>query len=1740
MKYRKLKLMAILLISFNIVSPIITDAQELIETKSESNDSPITIDENSNGSKVDETTNVDSKVDETTNVDNKVDETTNVDNKVDETTNVDSKVDETTNVDSKVEETTNVDSKVDETTNVDNKVDETTNVDSKVDETTNVDSKVEETTNVDSKVEETTNVENKEKHYASGVGKSNPTDIVNIPDIQFKRSLNQSLNVKDKDSDITVAQMETLTSYSETNNKGIKDITGIEYAVNIEEFVLQDNQVVDISPLAGLSNLWKFSMRENKISDMTPLAGMTQITSLDLSTNPLSDISTISTLTNVKNINFKNCSIDDIGALSGLTHLNHVTLNNNYISDITALSGKKEMTELDISDNTISDLSPIADASMLVKLYVNNNQISDISALSTMNSLQTFEANNNQISDLSPIKPLTKLDMLKLSGNKISDLSTMGTMNRNITALNQVIEFDAGMIYDAADWKYSVIKENGTEVRVTFTEKNPEKGKHVAHGIWNTPTIYGGGFSGTVDYTYEYKAGEDPVINGAHDLTVLANKTPDYLDGVTANDKEDGDLTSAIIVDDSMVNLTKVGDYNLTYSVTDSDANVTTVKVVVHVLSNEKPIISGTKDLSVLANTSIDYLNGITASDVEDGDLTSAIIVDDSKVDLTTPGDYELIYSVTDTDGNTVIKKVTVHVLSNEHPEINGTKDLSVLANTTIDYLDGVSATDKEDGDLTSAIIVDDSKVDLTKVGSYDLTYSVTDSDGNTTTKTITVDVLSNEHPEINGTKDLSVLANTTIDYLDGVSATDKEDGDLTSAIIVDDSKVDLTKVGSYDVTYSVTDSDGNTTTKTVIVDVLSNEHPEINGTNDITIKLGEKADFVTGVSASDKEDGDLTSTIVVDDSKVDYNKTGDYNVTYSVTDKDGNTTTKIITLTIERDLTISVTPPPSGVGVLPVIDGTKDLSVLANTTIDYLDGVSASDADDGDLTSMIIVDDSKVDLTTVGDYELIYSVTDTDGNTVIKKVTVHVLSNEHPEINGTKDLSVLANTTINYLDGVSANDKEDGDLTSAIVVDDSKVDLTKVGSYDLTYSVTDSDGNTTTKTITVDVLSNEHPEINGTKDLSVLANTTIDYLDGVSANDKEDGDLTSSIIVDDSKVDLTKVGSYGVTYSVTDSDGNTTTKTIIVDVLSNEHPEINGTNDITIKLGEKADFVTGVSANDKEDGDLTSKIIIDDSKVDYNKTGDYDVTYSVTDKDGNTTTKIITLTIERDVTIPVTPPPSGVGVLPVIDGTKDLSVLANTTIDYLDGVSASDADDGDLTSMIIVDDSKVDLTTVGDYELIYSVTDSDGNTVTKKVTVHVLANEHPEINGTKDIEIKLGESADYLTGVSASDKEDGDLTSIMTVDDSKVDYDKTGTYNVEYSVTDKDGNTTTKTITLTIERDVTIPVTPPPSGIGVLPVIDGTKDLSVLANTTIDYLDGVSASDADDGDLTSMIIVDDSKVDLTTPGDYELIYLVTDSDGNTITKKIIVHVLSNERPEFNGADDITINLGESADYLTGVSATDKEDGDLTSIMTVDDSKVDYNKSGDYEVVYSVTDSDGNTTTKVIKVTIKRNLIMPIIPETPEIGSLPIINGTTNIVADVNTSIDYLKGVSAYDAEDGDLTSDIKVDDSGVNYSKSGMYKVGYSVMDSDGNTNEKTIIVELIDEVDLININPADSISNQSTNDNNNKLGDSSNIIEKSSNNTEEKKLANTAVMLKINLLVILIISLLISIIIRQRYYNE
>ncbi|MBC1792341.1 immunoglobulin-like domain-containing protein [Listeria booriae] len=701
--------------------------------------------------------------------------------------------------------------------------------------------------------------------------------------------------------------------------------------------------------------------------------------------------------------------------------------------------------------------------------------------------------------------------------------------------------------------------------------------------------------------------------------------------------------------------------------------------------------------------------------------------------------------------------------------------DKTLKKGGSFDPMAGVTASDTEDGDVTSNIIVTANDVNVNQEGTYHVSYSVTDSDDNTTTKTITVTVTSNDAPVITAV-DKTLKKGASFDPMAGVTASDTEDGNMTGNVTVTANDVDTSAVGTYHVTYSVTDSDGNTTTKTITVTVTSNDAPVITA-SDKTLKKGASFNPMAGVSASDTEDGNLTNSVSVTANDVDTSAVGTYHVTYSVTDSDGNTTTKTITVTVTSN-------------DAPVIVA-SDQTIKKGKAFDVMAGVSASDLEDGNVTSGITVTANDVDTNTVGTYHVTYSVTDSDGNTTTKTITVTITSNDAPTFT-TSDVYLKIGDKFNPYAGITASDTEDGDLTDRIDIESTNVDMTQAGTYAVEYSVTDSDNNTTKITRHVYVRTNDKPVIHAS-DQTFKAGASFDPLAGMSASDTEDGDITANVSITDNDVDANKAGTYHVTYSVTDSDDNTTTKTITITVLTNEKPVITAT-DITQKAHRSVDPMAGVTASDLEDGDLTAniKIIADDINIDV--PGEYHVTYSVLDSDGNETEKTIMVTILSNDA-------------PVIHG-QDVTFKAGKAFDPMAGVTASDTEDGDITSTIEITANDVNPDVAGVYHVTYSVTDSDGNTTEATYTVTVLTNEKPVIHAT-DQTLAYGQAFDPMAGVTAEDLEDGDLTGSIKIISNDVNPLQAGSYHVTYSVTDADGNETQITITVLVGAQPVDPVIP-------------------------------------------------------------------------------------------------------------------------------------------------------------------------------------------------------------------------------------------------------------------------------------------------------------------------------------------
>lgn len=168
------------------------------------------------------------------------------------------------------------------------------------------------------------------------------------------------------------------------------------------------------------------------------------------------------------------------------------------------------------------------------------------------------------------------------------------------------------------------------------------------------------------------------------------------------------------------------------------------------------------------------------------------------------------------------------------------------------------------------------------------------------------------------------------------------------------------------------------------------------------------------------------------------------------------------------------------------------------------------------------------------------------------------------------------------------------------------------------------------------------------------------------------------------------------------------------------------------------------------------------------------------------------------------------------------------------EGYQATDNYDGDITAQVQRREENG--------VVFYTATDSSGNAVTVERPIKYYDPIAPELvlMGSEDISIVVGGSYSE-PGYTATDNYDGDITSKVTVSGS-VDTSKTGTYTLEYSVTDSYNNTTT------VKRIVRIYSLQPAPDLVMpdLPMGDGAA--TVVPNGKVVYLtfdDGPSAHTA-------------------------------------------------------------------------------------------------------------------------------------------------------------------------------------------------------------------------------------------------------------------------------------------------------
>ena len=253
-----------------------------------------------------------------------------------------------------------------------------------------------------------------------------PGASVYMPDPNLRAAIAEALG-KTPNVPITVEDMATLERIF-PEEKGISDLTGLEFATNLEWLKIQGNQISDLSPLKRLTKLDLLDISGNEIIDLLPLAELKNLRHVKVSHNNISDLSPLAGLSNLKRFDSWGNPLSDLSSLVGLEIIDIC----GGEPDISTLEGARNLKELYLLGCGVSDVSPVAKLTGLTRLGLAGNRISDISLLAKLTDLKWLELADNKISDVSPLAQLKNLTWLHVGGNMVSDFSPLDGLRENI------------------------------------------------------------------------------------------------------------------------------------------------------------------------------------------------------------------------------------------------------------------------------------------------------------------------------------------------------------------------------------------------------------------------------------------------------------------------------------------------------------------------------------------------------------------------------------------------------------------------------------------------------------------------------------------------------------------------------------------------------------------------------------------------------------------------------------------------------------------------------------------------------------------------------------------------------------------------------------------------------------------------------------------------------------------------------------------------------------------------------------------------------------------------------------------------------------------------------------------------------------------------------------------------------------------------------------------------------------
>ncbi|HEX4887789.1 MAG TPA: HYR domain-containing protein [Luteibaculaceae bacterium] len=748
------------------------------------------------------------------------------------------------------------------------------------------------------------------------------------------------------------------------------------------------------------------------------------------------------------------------------------------------------------------------------------------------------------------------------------------------------------------------------------------------------------------------------------------------------------------------------------------------------------------------------------------------------------------------------------------------------------------------------------------------VTVTVTDVNGNISTDAFTISINDVTNPTINNFANINQPTNTGVctftrsfniatDFLpmDNCSIVSTVvDFDLDNDTQFDDEQLTFTgATGSFAYTFNkgftgvrvtVTDASGNTASDVFNVNISDLEAPLVSYQDTVVVGIDPNSctTALVGLELTDANVSDNCSN----DAFLLANTTNDYNangadatdnfvlgyttVTWTVTDMDGNSTNQSVVVWV-RDVTLPSDSPNDTLNILADIGlCSGKVKVFAPVSLDAC-GIAKVEHS---INGAARVEENVINgfAFPVGTNIVQWFTTDQNNNERIDTAVVIVTDSQDPIISGpnfytfnagnvcVKDTTVSVSVTdncdnntavtwelIHFTDALDA----DGDTLTGTGTSVSFAYPAGSNPSIITFTAEDVNGNVATKVVTVTVNDTQAPTVTCPGDLVFNTNTAICGAVVTLAGDNElvDSPITdncgiasitgvygaSNIPFDPTSPMTFDLGTTSVTITITDNNGNSTNCTFNVTVEDNVGPGITSfPNNITVTTlpneCAREVFWTEPVASDNCTGSNFTVVASHINGQDF-PIGTTTVTYTFTDQNGNATTRSFTITV-NDVQNPV------INSLP---GNTTLYLPANACSAVLAYEANVQDNCGAQTLTTTATYPSGSQLGVGSFTNVFTVTDASGNSATGSFNITVIDTIKPTFPVFPSNIVSCNPVVTY--NVEAADNCAVTAGTIPSTQSGATF--PLGVTTVVWTATDVNGNSTTRSFTVTVVSPTTI-----------------------------------------------------------------------------------------------------------------------------------------------------------------------------------------------------------------------------------------------------------------------------------------------------------------------------------------------